>query len=211
VSGDATSQNDEQDQRLLRRLASIGDRDPLAARRLQAELLAPYFNFAREVAAYRLYRLRLNDGDLDDIANRVLKRLADAIAKGHLGKPLRNVAYDNIDWEIKDFFKRRRKTRPEEPRDPAELPQPNEVDDKAVSLLEEAEAFRVRVAGLPERQRRIVTERLFFGRKPGQIAADLGMKRGALDTDYSRALASLRGSDAMADVRDRLSASEGPA
>jgi len=201
----STEDDEDRDARLLRQLALVGDRDPLIARQLQGQLLAPYRKWARGIAAYRLHALRLGDEELDDIANRLLKRLADAIAKGELTKPLLNVAFDNIDWEIKDFYKRRRKTKLERLEDPHDLSIANEPGDvPSASLNEEAAAFRARIAELPDRQRRILTERLFLGRKPADIAKDLGMTRGALDTDYSRALARLRVSDAMADVRKQI-------
>jgi RNA polymerase sigma factor (sigma-70 family) len=208
MATDPASPDDDRDERVLRELARERARGPegeSAVRRFSDQLLRPYFGWARRVVAWQL-----DDPDLDDIANRILKRLDDAITNG-LHKPLRNTAYDCIESEIKDFFKRRRKTKPEVAYDASQLPEHHPEDDAgklmpgqfgAPPLADQAGAFRRIVEQLPERDRRIVTERLFIGRTPEEIAADLDMTRAALDTAYSRALTKLRKAMASGDVRE---------
>ena len=172
------------------------------------ELLRPYFGFARRLFAFRLSGFMLDESDLDDLAHRVLKRLADTIENGNLHKPLKNAALDNIDWEVMDFYDRLARTSRERLQDPETIARAREREVTTLTSLEEAEAFNARIAELDERERRILTERFYAGKPPAEIAKELGMSRGNLDTVSSRALAKLRDSDSMADVRKRVSGTD---
>ena len=189
---------------LLRQLESLTEMDELRRLHILEELLGPYFGFARGQFALKLSGYDLIDSDLDDLAHRVLKRLVDTIRNGNLRKPLTNAALDNIDWEVTDYQRRIAQTAAERLQDPEELASAREREAPRLTSLEEAEAFTARIAELGERERRILTERFYAGKPPAEIAEELGISRENVDTISSRALAKLRHSDSMADVRKRL-------
>ena len=89
-----------------------------------------------------------------------------------------NVAYDEVRRRI-----RRHRALPA-----AALAQVHEADD----LVEDRELLVRELAGLPRRQREVVTLRYIGGLSEAEIAASLGVSPGTVKTSASRGLAHLR-------------------
>jgi RNA polymerase sigma factor (sigma-70 family) len=206
---------DELDAKLLRQLAEArrpGREDPLRARDIEAQLLGGYWGWTKAIVRGRLTRLMggrlagVNDPDSDaeEIAQDVLKRLHVALKKRHaFGKPFFKVVLDNIEWALQDYWKAPARRDESDPTDLDALPPQSRAPDPLPSLADQARDVDARLDGLSERDRRIVAERLYVGRTPEEVAELLGVNREACDTAYSRAVARLRKSPQMADVRKR--------
>jgi RNA polymerase sigma-70 factor, ECF subfamily len=194
----------EADDRLLRQLAIAHDRgDLLAARRLTADLLAPYFTLTRNVVRGRIRGVPDPDHDADEITSTVMRRLAHAVRrKQNFGKPFRGVVFDNIKWAIQDYWRQPARKDESVPCAPAELPHPR--SEPLPSELDQARTLNERLAGLSDSDREIVLDRLVVGLTPTEIATKRGISRAACDAAFSRAAKRLRASAQMRDVRDRI-------
>jgi RNA polymerase sigma-70 factor, ECF subfamily len=209
VSDPATAR-DADDARLLRQLALAHDQgDTQTIRHLQAQLLGAYRTFIRNIARGRLRGAADPHHDAEEVTQDVMRRLARALAnKQSFNKPFRQVVLDNIEWQIKDYWKAPARRDESEPHDLAALPAQRRAPEPLPSLEEQARDFAARLEGLSERDRMIVVERLYLGRTPEEIARRLGVSRAACDTAASRAFAKLRAADSMTDVRKRRRGSE---
>ncbi|HEX8647401.1 MAG TPA: sigma-70 family RNA polymerase sigma factor [Thermoleophilaceae bacterium] len=210
MRGDPGSARDAEDARLLRQLALAHEQDdPQGIRRLTTELMGAYWPFIRNIARARLRGAPDPHHDAEEVAQDVMKRLARALANKQLfNKPFRQVVLDNIDWQLKDYWKSPTRRDESDPHDLAALPLQRRAPEPLPSLEEQARDFAARLEGLSERDRTIVVERLYVGRTPEEIAQHLGVSRAACDTASSRAFAALRAADAMTDVRKRRGRSE---
>lgn len=200
---DPGSARDAEDSRLLRQLALAHEQsDSQTIRHLTAQLLGAYYTFIRNVARGRLRGAADPHHDAEEVAQDVMRRLAHALAnKRSFNKPFRQVVLDNIDWQLKDYWKSPARRDDSDPHDLAELPAQQRAPEPLPSPAQQARDFAARLDGLPERDRAIVLERLYVGRTPDEIAQRLGVSRAACDTASSRAFAKLRAADSMTDVR----------
>ena len=210
MSGHPASARDAEDARLLRRLAlAYEQNDAPNIRHLTAELIGGYYVFIRNIARGRLRGAADPHHDAEEVAQDVMRRLALALAnKRSFNKPFRQVVLDNIEWQLKDYWKSPTRKDESEPHDPAALPVQQRAPEPLPSHVEQARDFAARLEGLSERDRMIVVERLYVGRTPEEIAQRLGVSRAACDTASSRAFATLRAADSMTDVRKRRERSE---
>jgi len=191
------------DASLLRQLALARKRPDgiLREQLLLTQLLARHVASIRRIVAWRAYSQRPSDADVDELVGGVLIRVADALKKevdassGALG----GLIAVNIEWEVIDYVRRRRRrAREVHPQienfpDPAALEQP--------TLADEARALRERIAGLSGRDQQIMAERMLLGLTPEEIAERHGVHRRVVDTATSRALRKLQASDELSDVR----------
>jgi RNA polymerase sigma factor (sigma-70 family) len=198
---------------LLQQLAQARRRNDggLRAALLTAELLERHVGAIDQRIRWKTHGWRASEDDRAEIANGVLLRLAQTLErKTAFTTPFRYVVAANVDWEVKDVVRRRMRHGAEAPRDVDDLPEvPGEVGRKrggetgadalpdvarAVSgpdpegLAAQARDFADRIADLPQRDRRILTERFFVGTPIEEIADMLDMSRGAVDTATHRAL-----------------------
>ena len=240
---DSSDDDADLDAALLREIAAARQRDDggLSADLAMTELLGRYSGYIRRVARYELYRLRLrpSDDDLDEVESAVFERLVKALGrKTQFGKPFKYVVADNVEWECKDFARVRWRRAAESTHDPEKLPPAasalgrkrssegwrpetmNEGDEDGPDsdgLAAQARAFGARIAGLPDRERTILSQRFLGGMGPQEIAAGLGVHRRVVDTATHRALKKLLGSDEFAaervarDERNARRGSEGEA
>jgi RNA polymerase sigma-70 factor (ECF subfamily) len=210
VSGDPGSARDAEDSRLLRELARAHEGgDSQGVRHITAQLLGAYWTFIRNVARGRLRGAPDPHHDAEEVAQDVLRRLARALDnKQSFNKPFRQVVLDNIEWQMKDYWKAPARRDESEPHDLDALPAQRRAPEPLPSHAEQARELAARLEGLSERDRTIVVERLYVGRTPDEIAQRLGVSRAACDTAASRAFAKLRAADSMTDVRKRRHRSE---
>ena len=206
---------DELDAKLLRQLADArapGRENQLRARDLEGQLLGGYFQWTKAIVRGKLARLAsVNDVEQDgeEITQDVLRRLHVALLKRQMfGKPFFKVVLDNIEWAFKDYLKASARRDESDPTDLDTLPLQARAPDPLPSLVDQARDVNTRLKGLSERDRQIVTERLYVGRTPEEVAELLGVSRATCDTAYSRAVTRLRESSQLADVRKRLGLSE---
>jgi RNA polymerase sigma factor (sigma-70 family) len=244
VNNDDSSEDDDGGDRaaaLLRQLALAQQHDDggLSADLIMAELLGRYSAYIRRIARFRLHRLRPSGHDLDDIESGVFERLVKTLArKTQFGKPFKYVVADNVDWECKDFARARRRRAPESTHAPEKLPpaasplgrkrsatgtirdtmhEADEDGPDSDGLAAQARAFGARIAGLPERDRSILTRRFLASMCPEDIADGLDVHRRVVDTATHRALKRLFDSDEFSserqarDVRNARGGSEGEA
>lgn len=210
MSGDPGSARDAEDSRLLRQLALAHEQDDSREiRHLTGQLIGAYWTFIRNIARGRLRGAADPHHDAEEVAQDVMRRLARALAnKQSFDKPFRQVVLDNIEWQMKDYWKAPARRDESEPHDLAALPVQRRAPEPPPSLEEQARDVAARLDGLSERDRHIVVERLYVGRSPDEIARRLGVSRAACDTASSRAFAKLRAADSMTDVRKRRHRSE---
>jgi RNA polymerase sigma factor (sigma-70 family) len=227
--------NKDRDERLLEELARAkrhednGPHPDLVA----AELLRPYWNYILRIARWRLHDLSIADQDVEDVAASVFERLARALDnKPRFSKPFKYVVLDNIDWACGDFRRQHSRQRTEKLHPSEELPPARSslgrkrssasgrretvaaADDdgpESHGLAAQARAFGQRIESLQSRDREIVSHRFFEGMPPTEIAHELGLERGAVDTATHRALRKVLVSDQLADVRNARSRPEGEA
>lgn len=210
---------------LLQRLAAARRRDDdggLRAELLMRELLERHVAAIDQRIRWKTHGWRATADDRAEIANGVLLRLAQTLErKTAFTTAFRYVVAANVDWEVKDVVRRRMRHGAEAPRDVEELPEvggavgrkrggeggtPDPLPDVAGSasgpdpeaMAEQARDFAHRIASLPQRDQRILTERFFVGTPIEEIADMLEMSRGAVDTATHRALKRLYPDDGKA-------------
>jgi RNA polymerase sigma factor (sigma-70 family) len=193
---------EDADASLLRQLALARKRPDGALREqlIMTRLLARHVPNIRRIVAWRAYSLRPSDADIDDIVNGVLARVADALRKdvdvtGSLG----GLIALNIEWEVIDHVRRRRRFAHEVHPEIEAFPDPAAPEQP--TLADEARELRERITGLSGRDQRMLAERMLLGLKPEEIAARHGVRRQVVDTATSRALKKLLASDELSDVR----------
>jgi RNA polymerase sigma factor (sigma-70 family) len=204
VSSDpAAAPDEDSDAALLRRLvlargaSDCGLREQL----VMSRLLGRHVANIRRIVVWRAYSLRPSDADIDDIVSGVLIRLAEALKKEvDASKSFRGLIAVNIEWEVTDFA-RRRKRRFSREVHPAGQDFPDPAAPDRPTLADEARELRDRIAGLSGRDQQIMAERMLLGLKPDEIARRHGVQRQVVDTATSRALKKLLASDELADVR----------
>jgi RNA polymerase sigma factor (sigma-70 family) len=130
----------------------------------------------------------------------VLVRVADALRKdvdatGSLG----GLIAVNIEWEVIDHVRRRKRLAHEVHPEIEAFPDPAAPEQP--TLADEARELRERITGLSGRDQRMLAERMLLGLKPEEIAARHGVRRQVVDTATSRALKKLLASDELSDVR----------
>ena len=146
------------------------DDEALLASGDHAALLAKY----EPVIVQRCVAALRGHADAEDVAQDVKLRLWRELQAGkRYPVPYRVVVHKVIGWTLKDYWARRDTTVP--------LPE-GWLGDPADPIGELAERYSTAalLAGLPERQRQCWALRL-AGLEPDQIAAELGMKRNAVD------------------------------
>lgn len=211
---------------LLAQLAHARRHDDggLRAELLMRELLERHVAAIDQRIRWKTHGWRATADDRAEIANGVLLRLAQTLErKTAFTTAFRYVVAANVDWEVKDVVRRRMRHGAEAPRDVEELPEagldgtrgrkrgagesgaPDPLPDVALlggpdpeGLAEQARDFADRIDRLPERDRRILTERFFVGTPIEEIAEMLDMSRGAVDTATHRALKRLYPEDGKA-------------
>lgn len=228
--------SDEHDARLLNELAeAVGAGDGgLRVQMLRADLLAYYWPYILRVAELELWNhFPPTKDDVHEVGGAVILRLAGVLErKQKFDKPFGKVVLDNIKWECADHrrrYTRRLKEIPHavdevEPVDAAlgrkrsveggargPIRQQHDDGPDPTGLPAQARAFGPRIVSLPERDRTILAKRFVADVPPDQIAADLGIRRGAIDTATARALRKAENSDELADVRNRRRRTEGGA
>jgi RNA polymerase sigma factor (sigma-70 family) len=211
-------ERDDLDAKLLRQLADAltPERENLLrARRLEGQLLGGYWGWTKGIIRGELARLPRSVGindpehDAEEITQDVLRRLHVALRNRQtFDKPFWKVVLDNIEWALKDFLKAPARRDQSDPTDLELLPAEARHQEALPSLIAQARDLNARLQGVSDRDRQIVTERLYVGRRPEEVAELLGVSRGTCDTVYSRAVARLRESPQMADVRNRLRLSD---
>jgi RNA polymerase sigma-70 factor, ECF subfamily len=187
-----------------RNLAAVrdanADGDEVALRDALTELVVPYWGWARTIAYSKLDGVDNRGAEADAIAQEVIAELVTIVKREDIAIPFHLLASINLKFFIKRFFRTRQRTRS----DPvAEIPPANEVEvgDDQQSLARQAMEFAPYLDGLSERDRELVTERMFLGLTPEQSAARHGISREALDVAYHRALNRLRKNLCSRDVR----------
>ncbi|HUY58504.1 MAG TPA: sigma-70 family RNA polymerase sigma factor [Solirubrobacteraceae bacterium] len=195
---------DERSLRTLRAARASGD--SAAGREALARLLEPYWGWARSIAYAKIRGVPGRQAEADEIAQELVGRLVKALNKKlEFDAPFHIVAAKNLTWAINDYWRRRAREKAH-PLDPAEMPEDRDTDgvvEEATSATEQARAFDAYLDGLSQRERELVTERIFLDMTPVQIAARHGMSRAAVDTALHRALAKIRHSGKLDDVRKR--------
>lgn len=198
----------------------------LRAELLMRELLERHVAAIDQRIRWKTHGWRATADDRAEIANGVLLRLAQTLErKTTFATAFRYVVAANVDWEVKDVVRRRMRHDAEAPRDVEELPEvgtglggggalgrkrgagdggaADPLPDVArgpdpEGLVAQARDFADRIDRLPERDRRILTERFFVGTPIEEIADMLDMSRGAVDTATHRALKRLYPEDGKA-------------
>jgi RNA polymerase sigma factor (sigma-70 family) len=204
VSSDSAESPDEDpDAALLRRLALARNSSDggLREQLVMARLLGRHVANIRRIVVWRAYSLRPSDADVDDMVGGVLIRLAEALKKEvDASKSFRGLIAINIEWEVTDFARRRKRLAAREVH-PVSQDFPDPAAPDRPTLADEARALRERIAGLSGRDQQIMAERMLLGLKPDEIARRHGVQRQVVDTATSRALKKLLASDELADVR----------
>jgi RNA polymerase sigma factor (sigma-70 family) len=203
VSSDAAPPPAEDaDAALLRQLA-LARTSPdgvLREQLIMSRLLGRHVANIRRIVVWRAYSLRPSDADIDDIVGGVLIRIAEALKKEIApSKSFRGLIAVNIEWEVTDYARRRRRFVREVHPPIEDFPDP--AAPERPTLADEARELRERIAGLSGRDQQIMAERMLLGLKPEEIARRHGVQRQVVDTATSRALKKLLASDELADVR----------
>lgn len=165
--------------------------DAAAEREAISRLLEPYSEWALRVARARIEGVDDPRNDAEEIAQELMRRLVLLLdRKLELDASFRAVAATNLDWAVKDYWRRSGRARSKAV-DPDELA---EVEDRpgAPGERESADSLRPYFDGLSERERRLAHDRFVLDLSPSEIAARHGMKRGAVDTAMSRILKKMR-------------------
>ena len=203
MSSDPEQDEDDRDDALLRQLALARRRDDGALREqlLLADLLGRHRRNITRIVRYRAHSLRPSDADVDEMVGGVLRRLAEALErKLDYGKPFRFVAADNIEWEVIDFARRRkRRAEHEISAETMELAEPAALDGP--TLEAEARELRAYLVSASDRERALLADQMLFGFDAEQTGARHDMKRGAVYTATHRALKKLLEADEVADAR----------
>jgi RNA polymerase sigma factor (sigma-70 family) len=203
VSSDpAAPPAEDTDASLLRQLALARKRPDGALREqlILTRLLGRHVANIRRIVAWRAYSLRPSDADIDDIVSGVLVRVADALRKDvDAGSSLGGLIAVNVEWEVIDHVRRRRRFAREVHPEIEALPDP--AAPERPTLADEARDLRERITCLSDRDQKMLAERMLLGLKPEEIAARHGVRRQVVDTATSRALKKLLASDELSDVR----------
>ena len=202
-SDPAAAPDEDSDAALLRRLAlARGSSDGgLREQLVMSRLLGRHVANIRRIVVWRAYSLRPSDADVDDMVSGVLIRLAEALKKEvDASKSFRGLIAVNIEWEVTDFARRRKRRFAREVH-PVGQDFPDPAAPDRPTLADEARELRERIAGLSGRDQQIMAERMLLGLKPDEIARRHGVQRQVVDTATSRALKKLLASDELADVR----------
>ena len=190
------------DATLLRQLA-LARRRPDGVLREQlivTQLLSRHVANIRRIVAWRACSQRPSDADIDELVGGVLIRVADALSKEvDAGNSITGLIAVNIEWEVIDYVRRRRRRAREVHPEIEDFPDP--AAPERPTLADEACALRERIAGLSGRDQQIMAERMLLGLKPEEIAWRHGVDRRVVDTATSRALKKLLASDELSDVR----------
>lgn len=196
--------SEERDERLLRRArAARAAGDVAGEREAITRLIEPYWNWGRSIAYGKISGVDDPAADAEEIAQDLLRRLAQLLrTKLEFNSSFRGVAIANLNFAIKDYWRRSSRTR-SKPVDPGELvaidPRPAEP-----SAEETTSDLNHYFAGLSERERELAHERLVLDRSPAEIAERQGMKRGAVDTAWHRIVKKMRENAATSErKRDR--------
>jgi RNA polymerase sigma factor (sigma-70 family) len=194
---------EDPDRALLRQLV-LARRRPdgvLREQLIMTRLLSRHVANIRRIVRLRAYSQRPSDADIDEIVGGVLIRVADALSKDvDADSSLRALIAVNIEWEVIDYVRRRRRRACEV--HPAVEDFPDPALPERPTLADEASALRERIAGLSGRDQRMMAERMLLGLKPDEIAGRHGVHRQVVDTATSRALKKLLESDELSDVRE---------
>jgi RNA polymerase sigma factor (sigma-70 family) len=196
------NQSEERDERLLRRArAARAAGDVTAEREAITRLIEPYWNWGRSIAYGKIGGVDDPAADAEEIAQDLLRRLAQLLrTKLEFDTSFRGVAAANLNFAIKDYWRRSARTR-SKPVDPGELvaidPRP-----PVPSAGETAADLDSYFAGLSDRDRALAHDRLVLDLSPSEIAERHGMKRGAVDTAWHRIVKKMR-ENAPAGVRER--------
>lgn len=213
--------SDARDAALMRQLALARGRPDGALRAdlILCELLRRHGPNIRRIVRYRAYSQRPSNADIDEIVNTVMIGVAKALEDDFdPGIPFGAIVAKNIDWDVIDWVRARKRRAGEILTDPvvlADRKQPDREQPELPSLLDEARDLRELIAELPDgRDREMVAQRMLFGLDPKRIAEIHYTTRGAVDTATSRAIKKLGASDAVQsarqdrDVRDPTRSSE---
>lgn len=236
MSTDDSEEDADRDAQLLRQLKMTRGRDDgrLTFDLLIGDLLAPWWHPIRRIARWRLHTLRPSETDLNEIATEVLERLSRAVERNaaSFSKPFKYVVADNIEWAAVDYARARKRRAREIPHDPGKMPSgPSQAGSKRNSagslealpaagggsgpspdgLAEQARDFGALIESLGPRDQRILSERFLAGTSPEDIAAMLGIGRGAIDTATHRALRCMSTKSPIHGVRQNPPRSEGEA
>jgi len=203
VSSDPEQDEDDRDDALLRQLALARRRDDGALREqlLLADLLGRHRRNITRIVRYRAHSLRPSDPDVDEMVGGVLRRLAEALGrKLDFGKPFRFVVADNIEWEVIDFARRRKRHAEHEiSAETMEFAEPAAFD--APTLEAEARELRAYLVSASDRERALLADQMLFGFDAAQTGTRHDVKRGAVYTATHRALKKLLEADELASAR----------
>ena len=202
TSDPAAPTAEDPDATLLRQLVLARKRPDgvLREQLIMTRLLSRHVANIRRIVALRAYSQRPSDADIDEIVGGVLIRVADALNKDvDASSSLRALVAVNIEWEVIDYVRRRRRRAREVHPEIEDFPDP--ATPEAPTLADEARALRERIAGLSGRDQQFMAERMLLGLKPEEIAGRHGVHRRVVDTATSRALKKLLASDELSDVR----------
>ena len=168
-----------------------------------ADLLDPYWNSVRTIAYGRLEGVSDRAGEAERVAQDVMVRLVAALNKRlRFSVPFHVVVARNRDYAMKDLW-RDRFGEEASAHDPSDLPKLAGAAEDSSSAVEQARAFAPYLTGLTERERELITERIFLDMTPEQSARKHGMKRNAAYQAYHQALKKLRANRPRPDVRNR--------
>jgi RNA polymerase sigma factor (sigma-70 family) len=203
VSERAAPPAQDPDAILLRQLVLARKRPDgvLREQLVMTRLLSRHVANIRRIVAWRAFSLRPPDADIDELVAGVLIRVADALRKEiDPCSSLDGLIAMNVDWEVIDYARRRKRRAREVHPGVEDFPDP--AAPETPTLADEARALRERIAGLSGRDQQIMAERMLLGLKPEEIASRHGVHRRVVDTATSRALKKLQASDELSDVRE---------
>jgi RNA polymerase sigma factor (sigma-70 family) len=207
VSSEPAAPAEDPDAILLRQLALARKRPDGALREqlIMTRLLGRHVANIRRIVRWRAHSQRPSDADIDELVAGVLIRVADALRKDiDPSSSLNGLIAVNVEWEVIDYVRRRRRRAREVHPEIENVPEPAAPDRP--TLADEARALRERISGLSDRDQQIMAERMLLGLKPDEIASRHGVHRQVVDTATSRALKKLQASDELSDVRDARAA-----
>jgi RNA polymerase sigma factor (sigma-70 family) len=201
---DPSSSDEARDRQQLEALAAARAEEDITAEREALRLLVgPYWDYAYGIAYSRLASSGNREADAEDIAAAVISRLLKALTvKTDFGKPFWKVAYDNLVWEVAEYYRARGKNR-STPQEPEKLLRRRESDDAPPTTETDVRDFRAYLDVLSQLDREIVTERILFDLEPEQIAAKHAISVGNVYTRLSRSLRRLREHPELRNVRNR--------
>jgi RNA polymerase sigma-70 factor (ECF subfamily) len=154
-----------------------------------AEVLAHHRDDLRTVIARRMWAEGRDD--IDDVLQSALLRLFRELSAGkRYPVPVRVAAFKIAQWEVGAWLRARGLAVARDGGDPAGH-DGLAADDHVGYVMTRLTVAAV-LDALPGREREVGTLRFIRGREPTEIATELGLTRGAVDTALSRARAHLR-------------------